>query len=48
MKLLRLEIQNFGALRDFRLDLSDGLNTLCRENGCLKMCCWLLKGCGQR
>ena len=33
MKLLRLEIQNFGALRDFRLDLSDGLNTLCRENG---------------
>ncbi len=33
MKLLRLEIQDFGAFHDFSLDLADGLNTVCRENG---------------
>lgn len=33
MKLLRLEIKAFGKLRNFHLDLTDGLNTICQENG---------------
>lgn len=33
MKLLRLEISAFGRLQDLTLDLTDGLNVLCRENG---------------
>lgn len=33
MKLLRLEIRNFGTFRNFSSELTDGLNTVCRENG---------------
>ncbi len=33
MKLKRLHIENFGTLHDFRMDLSDGMNVLHRENG---------------
>lgn len=33
MKLLRLEIYNFGKLSGYRLDLQDGLNVLCEDNG---------------
>ena len=33
MKLLRLHIENFGALHDFSLSLSDGLNVLYQKNG---------------
>ena len=33
MKLLRLEIQNFGKFSGYTQDLTDGLNTLCEENG---------------
>lgn len=33
MRLLRLEIENFGKLSGFALDLCDGLNVLCEENG---------------
>lgn len=33
MKLLRLEIQNFGTFHDYTLELGGGLNTLCEENG---------------
>lgn len=33
MRLLRIEIRNFGKLSDYRLDLSNGLNTICHENG---------------
>ena len=33
MKLLRLEIRAFGGLQGLTLDLTDGLNVLCRENG---------------
>lgn len=33
MKLLRIHIENFGKLNNYTWELSDGLNTLCRENG---------------
>lgn len=33
MKLLRLQIENFGRLRDYRLELTDGLNRICEPNG---------------
>lgn len=33
MKLLRLEIQHFGKFSGYTKDLTDGLNTLCEENG---------------
>lgn len=33
MKLLRLEIQNFGTFHDYTLEFCDGLNMLCEENG---------------
>ena len=33
MKLLQLEIQNFGKLSGYTLNLSGGLNTLCENNG---------------
>ena len=33
MRLLRLEIENFGKLSGFALDLRDGLNVVCKENG---------------
>ncbi|MBR7099176.1 MAG: AAA family ATPase [Clostridia bacterium] len=33
MKLLRLEIENFGKLCGYSLELSDGLNTVCEPNG---------------
>ena len=33
MKLLRLEIENFGKLSRYSLDLSGGLNQLCEKNG---------------
>jgi len=33
MKLLRLEIENFGKLSGYTLDMSDGLNVVCEENG---------------
>ncbi len=33
MKLLRAEIENFGKFHGVKLDFSDGLNTVCRENG---------------
>jgi uncharacterized protein YhaN len=33
MKLLRLEIENFGKLSHYSLDLSGGLNVLCEKNG---------------
>lgn len=33
MKLLRIEIRNFGAFSEYKLDLSGGLNTICHENG---------------
>ncbi len=33
MRLLRLEIENFGKLQGYKLELSDGLNTICEENG---------------
>ena len=33
MKLLRLEIQNFGKFSGYTQDLTGGLNTLCEENG---------------
>ena len=33
MKLLRLEIENFGKLSRYSLDLSGGLNLLCEKNG---------------
>ncbi len=33
MKLLRLEIENFGKLSRYSLDLSGGLNVLCEKNG---------------
>lgn len=33
MRLLRLHIENFGALSDHRMELSEGLNVLCRQNG---------------
>lgn len=33
MRLLRLEIENFGKLSGFALDMRDGLNVLCEENG---------------
>ncbi len=33
MKILRLQIDNFGKLQNYRLELDGGLNLLCRENG---------------
>ena len=33
MKLIRLEIEGFGKLRDYAMELTDGLNVLCEENG---------------
>lgn len=33
MKLLRLEIENFGKLSGYSLELTDGLNTVCEPNG---------------
>ncbi len=33
MKLLRLEIENFGKLSHYSIDLSGGLNVLCEKNG---------------
>lgn len=33
MKLLSIHVENFGALQNLRLDLTDGLNLLYRENG---------------
>lgn len=33
MKLISLSISNFGKLRDYDLTLTDGLNTVCEENG---------------
>lgn len=33
MKLLRFHIENFGTLRDYRMELCDGLNVLHEENG---------------
>ena len=33
MRLLRLHVENFGILHDFRLELSKGLNVLHEENG---------------
>lgn len=33
MKLLRIHVENFGALQNFQLELTDGLNLLYRENG---------------
>ena len=33
MKLIRLQVENFGTLQDFRLDFSDGLNVLHEKNG---------------
>ena len=33
MKLLRLDIENFGKLSHYSLDLSGGLNVLCEKNG---------------
>lgn len=33
MKLLKLHVENFGTLRDFDLDLRDGLNILHQKNG---------------
>lgn len=33
MKLLRLEIQNFGKFSGYTQDLTGGLNTLCEDNG---------------
>ena len=33
MKLLQLNIENFGKLSSYRWELSDGLNTLCQDNG---------------
>lgn len=33
MKLLRLVIENFGKLCGYSLELSDGLNTVCKSNG---------------
>ena len=33
MKLLRLEIESFGKLQGFSLDLDQGLNVICESNG---------------
>ena len=33
MKLLRINIENFGKLNGYRWELNDGLNTLCEDNG---------------
>lgn len=33
MKLIALDIENFGKLHRYKLDLRDGLNTVCEENG---------------
>lgn len=33
MKLLRLHVENFGVLKDYKLELSDGVNLLYEENG---------------
>jgi len=33
MRLLRLEIENFGKLCGYTLDMTDGLNVVCEENG---------------
>ncbi len=33
MKLLRIEIESFGVLSEYRLDLTDGLNVICEPNG---------------
>ncbi len=33
MKLLRIEVENFGKLSGFSLDTEDGLNLLCEKNG---------------
>lgn len=33
MRLLRLEIENFGKLQGYKLELTEGLNTVCEENG---------------
>ena len=33
MKLLRIEIENFGKLHRFTYEPGDGLNTICEENG---------------
>ena len=33
MKLLKLEIENFGKLNGFSIDLDDGVNILCEKNG---------------
>ena len=33
MRLLRLEIENFGKLQGFSMELTDGLNVICRDNG---------------
>lgn len=33
MRLLRLEIENFGKLSGYTLDMRDGLNVICEENG---------------
>ena len=33
MRLLRIEIENFGKLKGYTLDFRGGLNTICEENG---------------
>ncbi len=33
MKLIRLHVENFGTLKDYRMEFSKGLNVLHRENG---------------
>ncbi len=33
MKLLSCHIENFGTLHDFTLELKEGVNVICRENG---------------
>ena len=33
MRLIRLHVEGFGALHDYRLELGEGLNVLCERNG---------------
>ena len=33
MKILRLHVDNFGTLQNYSMELTDGLNLLCQENG---------------
>ena len=33
MKLIRCDIENFGCLSNFHMDFTDGLNTICEDNG---------------